>query len=445
MKWLSARSHAPIIKITIKDPKPSYTTWDRIEGIVTVAAPNDTNVNNIQITMEGSSRVALPRPITELREPAACQTFLKLQQPIETPISPTHVSGRTYSYPFSFVIPEELPLGSCIHEKSNGWADHRHAKLPPTLRFANLSQELCRIAYYIRATVFYHRVKYVNNERTTTSTRDLRFVPAHESNHLPRSLQTFISLQHNPKQDVKSKASLSPGRLSVEGSSAQLTQGRCLEDFSNGSFDAYLTIPLRFEAAGEAKPPQLRHLHCTLKASTFLATRVTAKRLKHHEAQYRQAHVENIAMRSEDISSTQWIKHEPTPEDYVTEHQSGNTLYYTTSIHLPMRMPRNGHLIPFSTCLLSRAYLVDMRMSYSTPDSSGRRRSLNATLPVKIAESYETYVEKRPLWNTLDEPCLSDWDAEPPPYHSHELSRSSDVVSLRKGQHTGVYHLMVDS
>lgn len=53
MKWLSARSHAPILKITVKDPRPSYTTWDRIEGIVTVTAPNDTNVNNIQITFEG--------------------------------------------------------------------------------------------------------------------------------------------------------------------------------------------------------------------------------------------------------------------------------------------------------------------------------------------------------------------------------------------------------
>ncbi|GLA60834.1 hypothetical protein AtubIFM54640_001331 [Aspergillus tubingensis] len=157
MKWLSAISHAPILKITIKDPRPSYATWDRVEGTVTVTAPYDTNVNNIQITFEGSSRVSLPRPITELREPAACHTFLKLQQPIETPISPTHVPGRTSTYPFCFVIPEELPLGSCIHEKSNGCADHWHAKLPPTLRFANLSQELCRIAYSIRGKLWHER------------------------------------------------------------------------------------------------------------------------------------------------------------------------------------------------------------------------------------------------------------------------------------------------
>lgn len=390
--------------------------------------------------------MSLPRPITELREPAACHTFLKLQQPIETPISPTHVPGRTSTYPFCFVIPEELPLGSCIHEKSNGCADHWHAKLPPTLRFANLSQELCRIAYSIRVMVSYHRANYGTNERTTTSTKDIRFVPAHQSNHLPRSLQTFVSLQHNPKEDVKSKASLSPCRLSVEGSSAQLTQGRW--GSSDGPFDAYITIPLRFEAAREAreaKPPQLRNLHCTLKASTFLATRPSTKQLKHHETQYRQAHVENIAMRSEDISSTQWVRHEPAPGDCVTEHQSGSRLYYTTSIHLPITMTRNKHLIPFSTCLLSRAYLVDMRLSYSTPDSNGRRRSLEATLPVKIAESYETYIEERPLCDPLDKPCLSYWDADPPPYHGHELFRSSDVVSLRKGQHTGIYHHMVTS
>lgn len=387
--------------------------------------------------------MSLPRPITELREPAACHTFLKLQQPIETPISPTHVPRRTSTYPFCFVVPKELPLGSCIHEKSNGCADHRHAKLPPTLRFANLSQELCRIAYSIRVMVFYRRANDGKSERITTSTKDIRFVPPQQPNHLPRSLQTFVSLQHNPKQDVKSKASLSPCRLSVEGSCAQLTQEHW--DSSDGSFDAYITIPLRFEAAGEAQPPQLRNLHCTLKASTFLATRPSTNRLKHREAQYRQAHVENITMRSEDISSTQWVRHEPAPGDCVTEHQSGDKLYYTTSIHLSIRMPRNGHLIPFSTCLFSRAYLLDMRMSYSTPDSNGRRRSLEATLPVEIAESYETCIEKRPLCDPLDEPCLSCWDADPPPYHGHELFRSSDVVSLRKGQHTRVYHHMVTS
>ncbi|OJI88821.1 hypothetical protein ASPTUDRAFT_79832 [Aspergillus tubingensis CBS 134.48] len=445
MKWLSARSHAPILKITVKDPRPSYTTWDRVEGTVTVTAPNDTKFNNVQITFEGSSRVTLPRPITELREPAACHTFLKLQQPIETPISPFHVPGKTYSYPFCFVIPEEVPLGSCIHEKSNDCVDHRHAKLPPTLRFANLSQELCRIAYSIRVMVSYHRANDDKSGRITTSTKDIRFVPPHQPNHLPRSLQTFVTLQHNSKQQAQNKACLSLGKLSVEGSSAKLTQGRCLGNSSNGSLDAYITIPLRFEAAGEAQPPQLRNLHCTLKASTFLATRPSTKRLTHHEAQYRQAHVDNIAMRSEDISSTQWIRHEPAPEDCVTEHQSDERVYYTTSIHFPLRMPRNEHLIPFSTCLLSRVYLVDMRMSYSTPDSSGRRQSLEATLPVEIAGSYDKYIEERPLCDPLDKPCLSYWDADPPPYHGHELLRSSDVVSLRKGQHTGIYHHMVTS
>ncbi|RAK88516.1 hypothetical protein BO79DRAFT_265751 [Aspergillus costaricaensis CBS 115574] len=443
MKWLSARSYAPILKITVKDPRPSYTTWDRVEGTVTVTAPYDTNVNNIQITFEGSSRVSLPRPITELREPAACHTFLKLQQPIETPISPTHVPGRTSTYPFCFVIPEELPLGSCIHEKSNGCADHRHAKLPPTLRFANLSQELFRIAYSIRAEVSYNRANDGKSERITTSTKDIRFVPPHQPNHLPRSLQTFVSLQLNPKQQAQNKACLSLGKLSVEGSSAQLTQGRW--GSSDGPFDAYVNIPLRFEAAREAKPPQLRHLYCTLKASTFLVTRSSTKRLKHYEAQYRQAHVDNIAMRSEDISSTQWIRHEPAPEDCVTEPGSDEIVYYTTSLYFPLRMPRNEHLIPFSTCLLSRVYLVDMRMSYSTPDSSGRRQSLEATLPVEIAGSYDKYIEERPLCDPLDKPCLSYWDADPPPYHGHELFRSSDVVSLRKGQYTRVYHHMVTS
>ncbi|GKZ39461.1 hypothetical protein AbraIFM66950_000369 [Aspergillus brasiliensis] len=437
MKWLSARSHAPKLTITIKDPKPYYTTWDRMEGSVTVTMDNKTAFNNIQITFEGSSRVALPRPITELCEATASHTFLKLQQPIDPPISPTYIPGRTYKYPFCFVIPEDLPLGSCIHEKNNDYVDHRHAKLPPTLRFANLSQELCAVRYCIRATVSSRDTNVTGkNKVSTTSTRDIRFVPAHQPNSIPSSLQNFISSQNNAGQQEKRETPLSSKRLAIANSSAHLVQ-ICV-DSSHSSFNAYITIPLRFDTLEEVKPPRLRCLHYTLKASTFLATKPSLGQLKHqdtvHETQYRQAHVENIATGSAEISSTQWIQHRPTLNDCTNEDKSETGLHYTTSISLPIRIPQNQPLIPsFSTCLLSRAYVLDVRISHSMPDSTGGRQTLKATLPVEVAQPCgEDDTKVRPLWDALD--YLSEWLADPPPYYGLGSFRSKHVDPTTKRQ-----------
>ncbi|GLA53388.1 hypothetical protein AnigIFM63604_010480 [Aspergillus niger] len=443
MKWLTARPCAPKLTITIKNPKPIYTTWDRVEGTVTVTTHDETDFNNIKITFEGSSRVALPRPITELLEPTASHTFLKLQQPIESPISTKCTPGRHYTYPFCFVIPEDLPLGSCIHEKSNDHADHRHAKLPPTLRFANLSQELGRVAYFIRATVS-HYFPDGKSERSTTFTREIRFVPAHQSDSFPSGLQNFISLQHNTEQQVKSTTLLPSGKLHVSGSSAKLLQKHCLESSPGNSFDTYISIPLRFEAVGKAKPPQLRKIHFTLNASTFLATKPSTKFLKPHETQYRQAHVEHIAMRSEDISSTQWVRHEPT--DRTTEDKSEHHLYYTTSLIAPIRIQKNAHLIQsFSTCLLSRAYFLDVRITYSLPGTAGARQTLKATLPVDVAEPCDLYDSKpaMPLWDTLDELHSFNWDPDPPPYYGHEFSKHDNP--LKKGHGNALSQYQVTS
>ncbi|KAI2932534.1 hypothetical protein CBS63078_1304 [Aspergillus niger] len=442
MKWLTARPGAPKLSITIENPKPIYTTWDRVEGTVTVTTHDETDFNNIKITFEGSSRMALPRPITELLEPTASHTFLTLQQPIESPISTNCTTGRHYTYPFCFVIPEDLPLGSCIHEKSNDHADHRHVKLPPTLRFANLSQELCRVAYFIRATVS-HYFPDGKSDRSTTSTREIRFVPAHQSNSLPSSLQNFISLQHNTEQQAKSKTLLPSGKLYVSGSSTKLLQKHCLESSPGNSFDTYISIPLRFEAVGEAKPPQLRKIHFTLKASTFLATKPNTKFLKHHETQYRQAHVEHIAMRSEDISSTQWVRHEPT--DGTTEDKSEHHLYYTTSLIAPIRIQRNAHLIQsFSTCLLSRAYFLDVRITYSLPGTAGARQTLKATLPVEVVEPHGPCDSKppMPLWDTVDELNSLNWDPDPPPYYGHEFSKHVNFFKKGHGNALSQYRVI---
>lgn len=69
-------------------------------------------------------------------ETGAFQTFLKMRQPIDAQCHPpakTLAAGRTYKYPFTFVVPEQLLPQACRHAKKHGHVERAHAMLPPTL------------------------------------------------------------------------------------------------------------------------------------------------------------------------------------------------------------------------------------------------------------------------------------------------------------------------
>ncbi|KAI2919294.1 hypothetical protein CBS147352_829 [Aspergillus niger] len=146
----------------------------------------------------------------------------------------------------------------------------------------------------------------------------------------------------------------------------------------------------------------------------------------------------------EDISSTQWVRHEPT--DRTKEDKSERHLYYMTSLIAPIHIQRSAHLIQsFSTCLLSRAYFLDVRITCSLPGTAGARQTLKATLPVEVAEPHGPYDSKPPMpfWDTLDELYSLNWDPDPPPYYGHEFSEH--VSSLTKGHGNALTQYQVTS
>ncbi|KAL5362222.1 hypothetical protein BJX96DRAFT_185861 [Aspergillus floccosus] len=432
-------SSSPRVTITIElnDPKQSYTTWDQIEGTITVAVDDETTFDNISITFEGSSRVALLRPVTGNREIKASYTFLRLLQPIdkaEYPPSQTFTPGRSYTYPFTFVIPSELPLGSCIHNGDKASGPRRHAGLPPSMLLENLTQELCRISYLVRATVS-------RQEKTiATSTRSVRFTPT-----LPPGIQASRSYGY-PKEVTVGKKSLARGRLAVLDTTPQLVQRGSLTRTSASNADMYVCVQLRFDPVGEAPPPRLRKVYPTLEALTaFNAAPGAGQSGTVPDPRYQGAHVVTTALPSIDLSSTRWARHASAPgprslsphgpveadPDATNASSEANGLYYTASIVIPAALLGcRDHVPTFHSCLASRIYLLCLTLSYGVVGTRGRR-TMKLQVPMELGAACDKGASELSLRDSVGVSKFSPFGAPPPPYSGQEPQNARQSASLR--------------
>ena len=116
----------PVIEVTLSDDQkdafvPQYTSLDEIKGEVSITAPCDTSFDDIYITFEGSTRtfvekVATTSPTNGRTE--AFHNFVRLLQPMDPSAFPDPrviEAGKTYKYPFTFVVPDTLLPQSCTH------------------------------------------------------------------------------------------------------------------------------------------------------------------------------------------------------------------------------------------------------------------------------------------------------------------------------------------
>src|SRR5204863_3154064 len=94
-------------------------------------------------------------------------TVLKLIQPIDESLYPQPriaEAGRTYAFPFTFVVPERLLEHVCNHSTNHPQVQDAHTRLPPSLGDPMLAASgsalpddmaplMCRIQYAIRAAL----------------------------------------------------------------------------------------------------------------------------------------------------------------------------------------------------------------------------------------------------------------------------------------------------
>ncbi|KAF7178353.1 hypothetical protein CNMCM7691_007043 [Aspergillus felis] len=415
----------------------SYTTKDHIEGTVTIKVDHDTRFEDVEITFEGTARTAVERAAYPGRT-GAYQTFLKLRQPIDDAAYPTPrilESGRSYQFPFTFVVPDRLLPHVCTHFKTNVHVERSHTLLPPTLGDPMLASngksllddmvpEMCQISYMIRVVVHGAR------KPLASAGKKVRIIPTVDEEPPLNVSEGEDGYRTRKEKDVKRGLMRGKlGRLVVAASQpkpVQLTPPQCETKDSVGTV---ATIHLRFDPAGNEAPPRLGSVWSRLRVSTYygavpwedypsaLSATMWAQAAK-------SVYTETVPLSTLCVASAQWTKHSvssPVRRDSVESTSSAESLtgpsasfsgstYYTASVVVPVSLPASKAFVPtFHSCLISRMYALDLSISYHTPNANILTPTASLRVPLQL--TCQPKADTRPKYG-VHEITLEEVDAE---------------------------------
>ena len=415
----------PTISITLNDQQeeglvPAYTTLDKIEGAVSITAPVNLSFDDIHITFQGSTRSYVEKVANTAAAASRSQAyhnFLRLAQPIdESVIPPNRVAeaGTTYTFPFTFVVPERLLPQSCTHSKDADSVHEAHLQLPPSLGdpmmsgdgkslLDDLTPDMAVISYAIRVIVIRRNPENPRKPIVIVdSVKKLRIIPA-VAEAAPIRVSGTKDDEYTLRKEKVLKKGMFKGKLGRLTMEAAQPKSLRLAPLGSNVSDVPITtmavINLRFDPCdANSKPPRLGHLCSKLKASTFYACvplrDFPTKTNAYLYDNQRGIHVESINLSSRNIESAQWTTH-----TVRERHDSGisisddftpvaaSQLFYTCQILVPVDLPTSSKtFVPsFHSCLVSRVYSLDLVLSVHGPSNSVSSPSMHLKVPLQIS------------------------------------------------------------
>ncbi|KAL9605437.1 MAG: hypothetical protein Q9179_001349 [Wetmoreana sp. 5 TL-2023] len=429
----------PLLEIRLTDGQeeafiPSYTSLDQIHGNVSLTAQVDTSIKQVYITFEGIvktyvEKIASSSPTNGRTE--AFQTFLRLVQPVEDaalPPSGMAEAGKTYTFPFTFAVPDRLLPQACEHSPDNDVVHQTHLTPPPTLgdpmtavwgksMMDDMAPDMAVVSYAIRARITTGRGSDGKLKILADATKKVRFIPAIPE-HPPLVVSGDKEDDYRLRKEKNIKKGTFQGRLgTLVMESAQPQSFRLPPPRSERgrSITTMATIKLRFDpACVYAEPPRLGSLATKLKAATFFASTpmqdIPNRSSDFHYSSTKGLYVETLPLSSRCVASVQWHKHDSPPssprrnsaESTVSDADSNipepsstykeGRPFYTARILVPLTLPEkdgsnnNKLFVPsFHSCLLSRIYALDFYLSCHTPGTSVTAPNMHLKLPIQVS------------------------------------------------------------
>ncbi|KAB8213202.1 hypothetical protein BDV33DRAFT_210433 [Aspergillus novoparasiticus] len=358
----------------------SYTTKDRIEGTAVITVDRDTRFDEVEVTFEGTSRTSVERVAMPGRT-GAYQTFLRLRQSIEDsayPMPRVLEAGRTYKFPFTFVVPD-CPLPHvCSHAKTNAHVKRSHTLLPPSLgdpMLANdgksllngLAPDMCRISYLIRVSV-QRKPENAPSKALASVEKKVRIIPAVDEEP-PLNIMDDDSYCIWKEKDVKRgfmRGEL--GRLVVASSQPKPVQLCPPNSEATDSVSTAATVHLRFDPVGNEEPPRLGTVWSKLRESSLFSAEPWGDYPSPRNVPWAQI---GQGCSSESLTG---------PLTSFT----GET-YYTASIVVPITLPKTKAFVPtFHSCLISRIYCLELSLSYHTPNANILTPTATVKIPIQL-------------------------------------------------------------
>lgn len=134
-----------------------YTSGSLINGKAIIIPGQDVFLNRIDIVFTGIA--ATRTDFAQTKPSFSSLPFLKVYMPLQGRLSSgktTIKAGQPYTVPFHFVVPYQLPIGSCDHDCKSDVVRKSHLNLPPTIGPWDVDDEaadIVQIEYAIKARV----------------------------------------------------------------------------------------------------------------------------------------------------------------------------------------------------------------------------------------------------------------------------------------------------
>ncbi|KAJ5260915.1 hypothetical protein N7524_008548 [Penicillium chrysogenum] len=395
------RRSQPKIEIHLAGQKPghvnSYTTGESIDGSITVTVDHETRFDEIEIAFEGVSRTTVERASCPGRT-GSQQMFLKLRQPIDEMEYPTPrvlESGRSYEYPFTFVVPDCLLPQVCTHAKKNAHIQRSHTMLPPTLGdpilasngktlLDDMAPSMSQIAYTVRASVLQKQLTGHGFVAIAAIAKKVRIIPT-------KSVK---------RGTLRGKL----GRIVASSSQPKPIQLLPPAGEPTDTVSTVATVNLRFDPVGDEQPPPLGTMTSKLRANTFFSAApwedfpsTTGMPFAHIGCGL---YTESVPLMTMCVASAQWTKQSSAADsmrrDSTDSSSSSNSstgpssafsgdTYYTASVVVPVTLPKSKAFVPtFHSCLMSRVYALDLCLTYHTPAANLMTPTISLRLPVQF-------------------------------------------------------------
>lgn len=418
------QAHKPEIKISFHSNKKTYTTLDRIEGVVTITAPVDTNFDQIDVEFVGTSRTYVERLTTAAAASGrseAFHQFLKLSQPGLQQLYPDDLvlkAGQSYEFPFVFAVPEQLLPRVCQHTVQNDAVRDAHLLLPPTFGDKDLANrqktsddmapEMASVRYgiFVKITELKNKNDEVWRCSIASKARRLRVIPAvHEQPPLAVDGEDSEYIMRKEKTVRKSMFKGKAGTLVMEAAQPQSFRLKAFNDRENQT-STMATIMLRFDPGDEnIAPPKLGNLSSKLKITTYFASTARRNFPSKNSSLLDLAqglHHEQLNLSSRTVGNVDWIQQDANGQAMIARRdsalsshslESGTTpepsenykggSFYTARLLVPISLPTNKAFVPtFHSCLISRTYTLKLDLGIHT---AGIGPSIELKVPVQIS------------------------------------------------------------
>ncbi|KAJ6264420.1 hypothetical protein Dda_0566 [Drechslerella dactyloides] len=400
----------------------SFSTRDKIEGDVTIVPQHDVRFDDIFITFEGVVRVWTENtgPTMATARSEVRRMFLKMTQPIDEsslPVPRIALKGMQYTFPFSFVVPDQLLDSHCGHILQNDVVRQAHLQLPPTmgtgkamnhdgsLELDDVTPDMSKIRYGIKVRVT--RKREVDNKQViiVEEQRNIHITPAYPEAPPPMDDNSFIFRKEKEIRKGFFKGKL--GRLIVQADPPRPMEVKSHDGKHRAS--TTVSLNLTFIPANEsAEPPKLGNVTTKLKYRTFYSTKsinMIPQRKSHVSDPYMGQYQETITLSSRALNGIRWRRRRTADAEHDSTYgsrrgsdvsDSASTASYSSAgdsptmyhaeILVPASQPENKALPPtFQSCHVGRQYELDISLSVEA--GSRLNTSFNLKLPLQVTSA----------------------------------------------------------